>query len=121
MQVTEYTADGQCGMIWSFPDEAALELNRREDRGYLDGAWPGMTYYVDLSGLDPVAVARPEQAVTLTGQTLSNLSNPCTLYIDGTAYPVNDTLVELDFTLPGTYRLRVEAFPYLDWLGEVTV
>lgn len=75
------------------------------------------THYV----LDGELIKRHAQATTLTGLWLTNLPIPSTLYIDGTAYLVDQFTVELDFPLPGTYSLRVEAFPYLDWTAEVTV
>lgn len=63
---------------------------------------------------------RPASPIARSGLTLSNVPTGSTLFIDGTAYPVQDT-VDLSFPLPGTYALRVECFPYLDWTDEVTV
>ena len=64
---------------------------------------------------------RPTQSTQLTGLTLTALPANATLHIDDQAYPLDDTTVALDFPLPGTYRLRVTCWPYLDWTGEVTV
>ncbi len=64
---------------------------------------------------------RPTQSTQLTGLTLADVPANATLHIDDQAYPLGDTTVALDFPLPGTYRLRVTCWPYLDWTGEVTV
>lgn len=64
---------------------------------------------------------RPTQSTQLVGLTLTDLPANATLHIDDQAYPLTDTTVELDFPLPGTYQLRVECWPYLDWTGDVTV
>lgn len=65
-------------------------------------------------------VARPASPVQLEGTTLSQLPVPAELHIDGVAYALEAPTVTLEFPLPGTYTLRVVAFPYLDWTGEVT-
>ena len=75
------------------------------------------THYVLDGQLEP----RPAQSTQLTGLTLTALPANATLHIDEQAYPLTDTTVELDFPLPGTYRLRVTCWPYLDWTGEATV
>lgn len=63
---------------------------------------------------------RPASPVSRTGLTLHDVPEGGTLWINGESYTVAGT-VELEFALPGTYRLRVECFPYLDWNDEVTV
>jgi hypothetical protein len=63
---------------------------------------------------------RPASPVTLTDLTLNNLPVGGDLFIDGTRYEITDETVELEFPLPGTFNLRVERFPYLDWTGSVT-
>jgi len=64
---------------------------------------------------------RPASPVALTGLTLEHLPVGGDLFIDGTRYEITDMTVELEFPLPGTFNLRVERFPYLDWTGSVTV
>ena len=70
--------------------------------------------------VDGQIVARPIQSTTMEGLTLTSLPIPATLHINGETYEVDDGTAELDFMLPGPYRLRVEAWPYQDWEGEVT-
>lgn len=76
----------------------------------------GDTHYVQNDQPTP----RPTQATTLNGLTLENLPVPAQVTIDGVEYTTDAAEVELDFPLPGTYQIRVSAFPYLDWTGEVT-
>lgn len=118
IESTEYdAASGRLGMLLAFSDEATQALNQRPGYGYLEGHWIGDHYYVT----EGQATARPTQSTTLDGLTLSGLPAPCTLWIDSTSYPVTDSTATLDLPIAGTYRLRVEAFPYLDWTGSVTV
>lgn len=62
---------------------------------------------------------RPTQSTQLTGLTLTDFPAGALLHVDDQPYPLTDTTVDLDFPLPGTYRLRVECWPYKDWEGEV--
>jgi|GEM_PF-2988890 len=64
---------------------------------------------------------RPGSPVALTGGTLANLPMPCTITINGTAYPCEDDGAELDLLYPGIYKIKVFAFPYLDAEFEVTI
>lgn len=98
-------------------DEDIIRLQLFPGRELIDGRHSGSTHYV----LNGVPAERPSQATTLTGQTLSGLPYPCTLWIDGDSYTVDEATVELDLPLAGTYALRVEAFPYLDWKGSITI
>lgn len=63
---------------------------------------------------------RPASPVTRTDLTLHDVPNGATLWINGVSYEAEGE-VELDFTYPGTYSLRVECFPYLDWTDEVVI
>lgn len=63
---------------------------------------------------------RPASPVTLSDLTLLGVPAGSTLYINGERYEAEGD-VELEFPLSGTYRLRVECFPYKDWEGEVVV
>lgn len=66
-------------------------------------------------------VNRPLQQTTLTNQTLNNLPVPSTVTINDVDYPCNDTVCELAFSYPGTYLVRVTAFPHLDYETVVTI
>ncbi len=63
---------------------------------------------------------RPTSPVTRTDLTLHDVPNGATLWVAGASYSAEGE-VELAFPLPGTFSLRVECFPYLDWNDEVAV
>lgn len=118
-RITEY--DSQSGRIGGtlFADDEDVLQSMRDVANYdaaLDGQWPGDAYYVDNGQPTP----RPIMAITTTGATLTGLPIPATVIIGADRYEVDDGDVELDFPLPGTYRVRVEAWPYQDWETEVT-
>lgn len=104
-QTLAETLEYQCA-----PGQSAIEAP--------GASFSGVKYgYVVDGQLQP----RPTQSTQLAGLTLTALPANATLHIDGQSYPLTDATVELDFPLPGTYQLRVECWPYLDWTGEVTV
>jgi len=96
--------------------EAERALNQRPGYGLVDGIWDHRTHYVQ----NDQAIPRPDQATTLNGLTLMNVPPGSTVLLDGQSYPAEGD-VELECPLPGTYQLRVIAWPYKDWEGEVTV
>ena len=82
----------------------------------VDGIHNGDTHYI----LDGEVTERPASPVTRTDLTLLAVPEGSTLWINGESYEAEGE-VELEFPLSGTYRLRVECFPYLDWTDEVVV
>lgn len=118
IQCTEYDlATGRLGMCMEYPNQEFMDANSRENVGNVSGHYSADTHYVSYESV----LERPTQATALDGLTLSGLPAPCTLWIDHVSYPVTDSTVTLDLPIAGTYRLRVEAFPYIDWTGSVTV
>ena len=81
----------------------------------MDGKWDTRTHYI----LNGQPTERPTSPVTLSGLTLQGVPAGSTLTINGESYEGVEGEVELEFPLPGTYRLRVECWPYRDWEGEV--
>lgn len=65
-------------------------------------------------------VPRPENPITISGTTLSNVPLPSTISIGKTSYDATDSTVELSFSVPGKYYVRVESFPFKDKVFEVT-
>lgn len=63
---------------------------------------------------------RPASPVSRTGLTLLDVPAGSKLTINGESYDAEGT-VELEFPLSGTYALRVECFPFLDWIDQVVV
>ena len=114
--ITEYDeASGRLGFIKGFSDEETYDLN--SDNPHVMGSYSGEDYYV----VDGDAVERPASPVTLSDLTLLGVPAGSTLTINGERYENVDGDVELEFPLQGTYRLRVECWPYRDWQGEVVV
>ena len=118
IRVTEYDATtGRLGMMLTFPDEATYLINQPAGSAFMAGHHDAGVYYA----LDGQVAARPTQTTALSGFTFTGLPTPSTLWIDHASYAVTDSTVTLDLPLPGTYPLRVEAWPYIDWTGSVTV
>lgn len=92
-----------------------------ETAPYIEGHIPSEFNYIDLTDPDnPTPTERPTSPVSRTDLTLLDVPEGSKLYINGESYDAEGT-VELEFPLPGTFRLRVECFPYLAWTDEVTV
>ena len=84
--------------------------------GRVNGTFTFPTHYI----LDGEVTERPASPVTRTDLTLLAVPEGSTLWINGESYAAEGE-VELEFPLPGTYRLRVECFPFLDLVDEVVV
>lgn len=108
--------DPQTGRILYWTSTEQMDF-LGEQGVFVEGHHPAERLYM----VDGQPTERPTQSTQLTGLTLADVPANATLHIDGQSYPLTDTTVDLDFPLPGTYRLRVECWPYLDWTGEVTV
>lgn len=77
---------------------------------WIEGEWYGKPFYA----LNGEAVARPENPTTVSGQALENVPVPATVIINGVSYETNESRVELGFSQPGTYAVKVVAWPHLD-------
>lgn len=92
-------------------DEAGIEANKqRATDPWVEGAWFGKPYYVSSGEVVP----RPENPAVLSIQTLNNVPVPAQVIINGVSYETTESVVELEFTQPGTYVVKVVAWPYLD-------
>jgi hypothetical protein len=97
---------------------------------YIVGDYDIGTNYVNLTQSPPAITPRPSMPITqdrttITADgdevmTLSGLPIPCTVRIKGNVYDVPDGVLEWATLMPATYPITVEAFPYLNWEGEVT-
>lgn len=120
MTYTEYnTSTGELGGVHkgcASADEALGQIFLPTMDGVVAGEFNRSIHYV----LDGEITERPASPVTRTDLTLHDVPNGATLTINGESYAAEGT-VELEFPLPGTYALRVECFPFLDWADEVTV
>lgn len=57
---------------------------------------------------------RPESPAVLNGSLITGLPFGATIVINDAVYHCDDDHVELEFDQPGTYAIRVIAWPYLD-------
>lgn len=53
-------------------------------------------------------------------KTLQHIPPGAMIWINDKCYPATEPVCSLEFTYPGTYRIRIECFPYLDFITEVT-
>ncbi|MEY2680633.1 MAG: hypothetical protein RL661_864 [Pseudomonadota bacterium] len=114
MNWTEYNSTtGQMGGVHSGYQDAESALSQIFMAGMdavIEGEYDNRTHYI----LNGQPTERPASPVTIDGRTLSDVPPGSTLWIDGESYEAEGD-VELDFAMPGTYKLRVVCFPYLDW------
>jgi hypothetical protein len=110
MAISYYDEDGRItGEMTG--DAAAVNLTKQlTTQPWVDGLLFNKNMYV----LNGKAVARPDNPTTVSGQTLDNVPTPATIIINGTSYDINESRVELGFSQPGTYDVKVVAWPYLD-------
>lgn len=121
MQFTCFDIDGFITNGISAPDTEFVVLNHPPGGGYVEGHYARETHYIDLTDPDnPTPAERPASPVTRADLTLLDVPAGSTLWINGVSYPAEGE-VELEFTYPGTYSLRVECFPFLDWTDEVVI
>jgi hypothetical protein len=114
MSLTFYRTDGAINHVLS-GDQSVIDLNKSTSSNWVEGAWDGETHYV----LDGVATERPANPATLDGLTLNNLPVPCKIVINSTYYDCTDDTAELEFDYAGTYKVIIEAFPYLNAEFEI--
>ncbi len=100
--------------VFSYTNDETRHLNT-VGRLFVVGEHDGAAHYV----LNGQVVQRPASPVTLVGSTLYDVPAGSTVWCDGQGYPAEGD-VKLEFPLPGTFQVRVERFPYLDWTAEVT-
>ena len=126
MTVTVYDADtGRIIGLTCGPRSMVL-LN---ETVFVEGNYPADTHYIDLSGTEPEPRTRPVMPVTQDKADvevnepviLSNLPVPCRVTIGPAVYEVPDGTLEWSAAMPSAYGIEIEAFPYLNWKGKVTV
>jgi hypothetical protein len=85
-----------------------------QTEAYIEGSAHVLDDYV----VDGEVRPRPQMETTLTpttdGCTLSNLPAPCILKINCTDYPCETTEEDIVFDQPGTYEIKITAWPYHD-------
>lgn len=112
-QFAKYDKTGRVLFLGDVPEEM---LALQGDRVFVGPIDPETQYIVGGQ-----ARARPANPAARQGQNLYNLPAPCQITINGKVYDCPDTTAALDFTYPGTYHVRVSAFPFLDAEFELTI
>jgi hypothetical protein len=111
---TDFVIADSTGLIvlsGNAPAYQLLGLTIPEGGQILDVSGSPYTDYV----VNKAVLPRPVTPATLTGTVLSNLPNPSTVTINGTAYTVTDGELDMTFPNAGTYAITVSSpFPYLD-------
>lgn len=57
-------------------------------------------------------VDRPRMPLKLSGLTLVGVPAGAVVEIEGVEYPADGTTIELGFSLPGEYDVRIDLWPY---------
>lgn len=110
MAISFYNSRGEVTGVVS-GDECVLTTTKElSETPWVYGDFFGKPVYV----LNGEVVSRPENPATVSGQTLENVPAPATVIVNGTRYETNESRVELGFSQPGTYAVKVVAWPHLD-------
>jgi hypothetical protein len=75
---------------------------------------PEVNNYAYYIRSDKHYALRPTQECFMEGLFIKNIEVPSLIYINGDRYIVDEPVVELEFDQPGTYKIRIESWPYLD-------
>lgn len=110
---TKYDIDGRVLFHGDVPDSMIALQGERVFVGNVDGR----TQYVR----DGHRHARPANPALLVGLELTQLPMPCEVVINDKTYPCGGGRATVNFNLPGQYRVRIVAFPFLDALFEIQV
>lgn len=116
MNFIVYDSKGEIIRTGSCPS-AMLALQTGVYEFVMEGQADDRTQWVD----NHVVTQRPAMTPQVNGSTISGLPQPCTATIDGQSQEVLDGEIEVVADLPGTYLVRIEAFPYIPVELEVTV
>lgn len=108
--ISFYDSTGKITGVAEFPPGVAGMIKEHTAAPFIDGNWLDKPVYV----VDGIVVNRPENPTTLTGRTLHNVPVPATIKINAAIYEAVESEVELSFNQPGTYTVKVIAWPYLD-------
>lgn len=83
----------------------------------VEGCGDPRTQYVCSGKLAP----RPVMPVQYMNGCLFNVPAEADVVIDDNSYRADGTVIHLEFPYPGTYRVRIELWPYQSWRTEITV
>lgn len=114
--VSWYDGNGRITSSFTAPEDMVqINLDLRPGDPWVEGDWYAQDVYVSYGEVLP----RPANPARLDGLTLTDLPTPGVIHIGTASYPYDEPTVELEFAYPGTYTVRVEAWPHLDKEFEV--
>jgi hypothetical protein len=108
--------NGEIVMWGSMPHYMISDQSAPDGGSVVLGEGQPKTHYVK----NGQSVARPANPAVLDGVTLKSLPVPCTITLEGVDHECTDDTCELSFSHPGTYPVKVSAWPMLDATFEVT-
>ena len=131
MQLLGYNPNtGEILGIYCLPEESAEYMQEHDSIFFLEAEGRDDTHYMDIAQTPHKIMLRPSQEITQSTKQifadgndaliLSNLPMPCRVIIGNNSYTVQDGCLEWSTRVKGTFTIRVIAFPYRDWKGEIT-
>lgn len=108
-----YDSDGRIVGVLSCPvgmGEANIRLNTRLPAIRVPCLVSPEEHFVSGGELQ----LRPAGLATLDGRVLSGVRAGAVVVIEGKEYVADGTDIELHFSAPGSYRVAVSSWPYLD-------
>jgi hypothetical protein len=114
VRFAKYDQSGRILFIGEVP-ESMLDAQTADGNALVVGVADPATDYVRRGRI----TARPVNPAQLDGLQLTGLPAPCAIHINGQRYDCPDREATLHFSYPGSYQIRVEAFPYLDAIFTV--
>jgi hypothetical protein len=113
VKFAHYDAQGRILFMGEVPEDMVALQGENIYVGEADQA----TQYIK----DGTLAARPLSPVTLDSQNiLRGIPQGATIHINKQSYPATANFCALDFTYAGNYVIRVECFPYLDFVAGIT-
>lgn len=82
---------------------------------FVEGAW----FDKPVCVVNGMVVNRAPMSATLSGNTLNGLPVPCEIKVNDSTYHCDESSATLEFNQPGTYAIKVIAWPYLDGEFEI--
>lgn len=98
------------GRIHQIHKGVFFELILEEGFFQAEGEYDSAEYYFN----DHKPALKPSFNIQVSGNTLSGVPAGAKLEIEGESYIADGSDIELSFIYPGTYRIKVSCWPYLD-------
>ena len=108
-----YETDGRIVFVVSCPPEHGKKIIRlNTDRPYIQVLTPART--ADHFVMGQMLKERPQMGAVLQGHWLKGVYEGAAVNIESETYTADGSDIELGFSAPGTYTVRVSLWPYRD-------